>query len=164
MGASVTILHGPVRSGKTTLLTRWADERTDMGGVLQPDTPTGRSFRNVASEQVEALEPAGADEAVLTVGRFRFRQHAFDRANEWLRAGASGSATLIVDEIGPLELAGDGLYAGLRAALARPDASLILVVRSPLLNAVQKAFGLDQARLVAAIDWPQAGQGVRSVP
>lgn len=166
MSLAVTILHGPIRSGKTTLLGSWAKDRRDLAGVLQPEGAEGRLFLDLATGDAEALEPVHKGEPVIAVGRYRFRAQAFDWANERLQAAAHACkvATLIIDEIGPLELTGQGLFAGLEAVLARPQGEVILVVRSPLVGAVRDAFGLGHARIVAATDWPQAAQGTMSAP
>lgn len=166
MAAKVTILHGPIRTGKTTRLARWSKGRTDVGGLLQPDGPDGRYFHDIATGDAEPLEPAADGEPTLRVGRFRFRAHAFSWAARRLGAHArvGGPRTLIVDEIGPLELAGGGLRAAAFDALSRHGGELVLVVRTPLVADVLDAFGIGQAQVLAATDWPQAEQTSIDVP
>lgn len=150
---STTIITGPVRSGKTTRLARWARERGDVGGVLSPDGPNGRTFVDPATGDTCAMENPGPDEAALVIGRFRFRAAAFEWANERLRAAAAsgGGTPLVIDEIGPLELAGGGLHAGLLAALDRPGGELLLVVRTHLVDEVRTKFGLQDAAVTSDI-------------
>ena len=166
---AVTILTGPIRSGKTTRLERWvagrgAAARDDAAGLLQPDGPDGRLFVDIATGEAEPLEPVGPGEGAVAVGRFRFRAAAFDWANARLVAAARESAAwLLVDEVGPLELRGEGLRPGLDAALARPG-GMLLVVRDTLVADVRAAFGLQDARVVPASGWPQVGQGAIGAP
>ena len=159
---AVTILTGPIRSGKTTRLARWAAAQDDVAGLLQPDGPDGRLFVDVATGEAEPLEPVGAGEGAVAVGRFRFRAAAFDWANARL-AAAARAGWLLVDEVGPLELRGEGLRPGLDAALARPG-GMLLVVREALVADVRAAFGLQDARVVPASGWPQVGQGAIGAP
>ena len=61
-------------------------------------------------------------------------------------AARPGIRWLAVDEIGPLELRGEGLAPALRQVLAAPGAGfgLVLVVRETLREAVETAFGLGK--------------------
>lgn len=153
--ARVTILSGPIRSGKTTWLLAWARGRTDVAGLLSPDGPGGRIFVDLSTGETEAMERPQESEAVLTVGRFRFRAAAFDWGNARLVAAAEQTirSTIVVDEVGPLELAGSGLRVGVEAALARSRGRVVLVVRRPLVDTVRRTFGISHAEMVAGIGW-----------
>lgn len=150
----VTILSGPIRSGKTTRLAAWAHGRSDVAGVLSPDRAGGRTFVDLATGASVAME-ATDDEPALTVGRFSFRTAAFDWANASLLAavGDRSNPTIVVDEVGPLELAGRGLLPGVRQVLARPEGRTILVVRAPLVAAIVETFDLRQAAVTSDIGW-----------
>lgn len=149
----VTIICGPVRSGKTTRLARWAAGRVDVSGVLSPDGPDGRVFVDLATSETVAMENPRAGEPEIAAGRFRFRAAAFGWANERLLQAAASAreTTLVIDEIGPLELEGGGLRPGLVAALARPRGRVILIVRAHLVDAVRSAFAIPQAEIASEI-------------
>lgn len=144
----IHILSGLVRTGKTTRLAAWAARQPGTAGLLMPDTTVGRVFRDVGTgaEWPAAAAPNAPDP--LLVGRFRFGRAAFGRAGRVLLAAAAHPATrwLLVDEIGPLELRGEGLAPALRRVLARaaPAFGLVLVVREGLREAVEQAFGLGR--------------------
>ncbi|MCC3158364.1 nucleoside-triphosphatase [Hymenobacter sp. 15J16-1T3B] len=92
---------------------------------------------------------------VLSVGRFQFSPAAFAWANAALRGAATDPAVhwLVVDEIGPLELRGEGLAPALTDVLraaSHPD-HLIIVVRSGLVEAVWRRFKLHR--------WPMSHFG-----
>ena len=144
----IFVLTSPVRSGKTTRLAAWAAARPGVAGLLMPDTPAGRVFRELGSGAEWPTAAAEADANPLLVGRFRFSRAAFERANGALLAAAARPATrwLVVDEIGPLELRGEGLAPALRQVLAAPGAGfgLVLVVREVLREAAETAFGLGE--------------------
>ena len=138
---------GPIRSGKTTRLAAWAATQPQAAGLLMPDAPQGRLFRDVATgAEWSTAAPAG-DANPLVVGRFSFSRAAFARAETALLAAAANPATrwLLVDEVGPLELRGEGLAPALRQVLAAAPAAgfeVVLVVREGLRTAVEEAFGL----------------------
>lgn len=142
---AVSIVTGPIQSGKTTRLARWAQSRGHVAGVLSPDGPDGRTFVDPATGESIAMENPDPDEPVQAIGRFRFRTAAFDWANARLLVTAKGPGTIVIDEVGPLELAGGGLRAGVAAALARSDGRTILVVRETLLGDVRRAFSIPHA-------------------
>ncbi len=141
----MSIVTGPIRTGKTTRLARWAEARGNVTGVLSPDGPDGRIFVDLATGESIAMENPDPDEPVQAIGRFRFRSAAFDWANARLLAAANGPGTVIVDEVGPLELDGGGLRQGVAATLARPDGRTILVVRETLVDDVRRTLDIPHA-------------------
>lgn len=151
----VLILSGPIRSGKTTRLATWTRGRSDVAGLLSPDRDGGRVFVDIATGAATAMENPLPGEPVMSVGRFDFRAAAFEWANERLIAAAGDprDTTIVVDEIGPLELAGNGLVPGIRAVLARPGGRSILVVRDHLVASVVAAFDLPQFEVATDIGW-----------
>ena len=90
-----------------------------------------------------ALEHPGDDETAVTVGRFQFRQAAFEwavqRIDAALEQGVSG---VVIDEVGPLEMRGGG-FSDLLDRLARdhPTVERVLLVRTSLINEVVARFG-----------------------
>lgn len=157
----VLIVTGPVGAGKTTRLAAWAAGPADVGGVLQPAGAKGRRFVDLRSGEAFAME--GAD-ATVAVGRFVFRQAAFDWAEARILEAVRGPGAtfVVIDEVGPLELRGEGLADAVCAAVAAERVfSLILVVRDGLVDAVREAFGVPQAQTWTP---PQTGQASTSAP
>lgn len=160
----VTILTGPVRTGKTTRLLEWARACGRVAGVAQPAGPEGRVFEDVSTGDRMALEPVGPGEAAQEVGRFRFRSEAFEWAEARLRAAlAVGASMILIDEVGPLELAGAGLRRSVDAAVAEHRGTLLLVVREALAERVRAEIA-PHARIVPATAWPQVGQEDMGAP
>ncbi len=58
-----------------------------------------------------------------------------------------GVAVLVVDEIGPLEVAGGGLWEPVRDAVAAFGGHVILTVRPSLLDALRERLGLNPSDL-----------------
>lgn len=114
-----------------------------VAGVLALKTPSGRRFMDLASGDEVALEHPRLDEAIVPVGRFQFRQAAFDWAVQRIEAALEqGVGAVVVDEVGPLEMRGDG-FAGLLDRIGRdyPAAERVLLVRTSLVDEVAARFG-----------------------
>lgn len=165
MPTSVTILTGPTGSGKSSRVAAWCADRTDVSGILQRAQAGGRALVALSSDETVALESLDPAEPAITVGRFRFRRAAFDWANAHLAAIAPDPAWsfVVLDELGPLELEGDGMASGARAVLAHSPGAVILLVRERLADAVVRAFA-PGAQVMAAEDWPHSVQAPISAP
>jgi nucleoside-triphosphatase len=142
----VRILHGDIGSGKTARARDWATQQVMtgrlVGGVLARKTSEGRRFVDLMTgDEVPLEQPADGEEA-LAVGRFLFRRAAFDWAIVRVEAAVSaGAQAVIIDEVGPLEMRGDG-FAPLLDRLAHefPVVTQVLLVRSSLTQAVAERF------------------------
>jgi nucleoside-triphosphatase THEP1 len=64
---------------------------------------------------------------------------ALDRARSILR-DPGGTGLLVVDEVGPLELDGGGLWPALREAVRRPERTSLLVVRDTIVGELSTAL------------------------
>jgi nucleoside-triphosphatase THEP1 len=143
--APVVVVTGAPGCGKTAAVEAavaawWAQGRA-VGGIVQPGVfsrgrKTGFRVRDLAT---------GADAALaerVERGRgehgtaFRFSRQGLELAGRALRAVRAGSV-LVVDEVGPIELRGDGHMPALLRALAVPGlAAVVLVVRRQLVPAL----------------------------
>jgi len=144
---AVRLIHGDIDSGKTRRAAAWAEAETlagrSVGGVLAVKTPSGRRFMDLVTGAEIALEHPQQDEAVVPLGRFRFRQAAFDWAVQRIESALEqGAEAIVIDEVGPLEMRGDG-FAGLLDRMARdyPAVERILLVRTSLVVDVAARFG-----------------------
>ena len=98
---------------------------------------------DLASGDEVALEHPRLDEAVVPVGRFQFRQAAFDWAVQRIEAAlAQGAGAVVIDEVGPLEMRGGG-FANLLDLIGRtyPAVEQVLLVRTSLVDEVAARFG-----------------------
>lgn len=143
---SVRIVHGEIDSGKTRRTAAWIAEQgaagVSVGGILAQKTPEGRRFFDIHTGDDVPLEHPAAGEAAVEVGRFHFRQAAFDWAADRVSmAVAAGGAVIVFDEVGPLEMRGGG-FAPLLDRLARdmPGVELVLLVRTSLIDVVVERF------------------------
>ncbi|RYY90981.1 MAG: hypothetical protein EOO15_00085 [Chitinophagaceae bacterium] len=146
---NILIFSRPIRSGKTTELATWCSGRAGVQGVLMPDRAGKRFFRDLVSGN-EWLAEASDDEKALAAGRFLFSEAAFRKTCKHVALGM-GAHWLIIDEIGRLELRGEGFADILRNILEEPGwapQNLLLVVRDSLLADVIRTFELQRARVI----------------
>ena len=142
----IRIVHGEIASGKTRRVADWVQSQVEagrsVGGVLAVKTPQGRRFMDILSGEEVALENPVDHEATVPVGRFVFRRAAFDWAVARIEAAVEAQCqALVIDEVGPLELRGDG-FADLldRLAMSHRDIEQVLLVRTGLVEAAIERF------------------------
>lgn len=154
---SIWILTADKGAGKTSRLQQLLQQAGGkVGGILSPVVAGQRHFYGIRSEKYWPMEAQG-EEAVLSVGRFTFSRAAFEEAEVVLRQDAQAMHSLVIDEIGPLELRDEGLADVLRQLLALQSAKpfqLLLVVRSGLVAEVLAHFGIDP-QVVQVVDQPR---------
>jgi nucleoside-triphosphatase len=146
----IYILSAPIQSGKTTSLINWSAARKDVTGILTPVIGGKRFFMNVQTKEQFPMEATG-DEESLVVGRFTFSKAAFDKAIQTIRDSIHMEGWLVIDEIGPLELAGKGFYTIVNEIGALRKYKTILVVRKGMAQMVKDHFMIN-AKEVDSID------------
>ena len=102
------------------------------------DVATGDQFEMEAQEN---------EENVLGIGKYIFSLAGFDRAKNIIRnATKRKNGWLIIDEVGPLELKGEGFEEEIKELLNSKDDSLkvIIVVRESLLEQVVTYFEIAE--------------------
>ena len=139
----IYILTGAIRTGKTTALLNWINNRNDVDGLLCPDNENGkRYFLKVKTKEEFLLEVRSedSDQDVVTVGSFQFLKSAFEEANTFLisKGNELASQYLIIDELGKLELKNEGLHSAVELLMpvfsANSNKHLIVVIINNLLN------------------------------
>jgi nucleoside-triphosphatase THEP1 len=160
----IIILSGPVHGGKTTLiqksLSRWASRGLRFGGFLSLAVPNSRGeteydFLDLKNgRRLPFLRRKGEDEWEH-VGDFRLVPRTLEAARA-LIAAADPAEVLIVDEVGPLELSGGGLWSALREAVGRSSLRTLLVVRENILEEMIEALRGSVPPLVLDVRNPNA--------
>jgi nucleoside-triphosphatase THEP1 len=138
----VIVLSGPLHSGKSTLLerlsSRWRDRNVRVRGFLSLSLWEGGERNGYdlldleKSRALPFLRTAG-ESGWERVGPFYLVPETLERARAILLAASPGDL-LVVDEVGPLELAGGGLRPALDRVLGKPAVTTLLVIREGLLR------------------------------
>ncbi|MEN6561285.1 MAG: nucleoside-triphosphatase [Acidobacteriota bacterium] len=150
----ILVLTGPVHGGKTTLLAgclaSWRARGLACDGFLSPAAAggagTGYDLLEIGTGRRRPYLRRDVEAGAERVGPYIFVPEALERARAILR-DARPQGLLVVDEAGPLELAGGGLWAALRGALAVRSGSSLLVIREDILD----DFAALLARPVSAV-------------
>ncbi|MFO7724265.1 MAG: nucleoside-triphosphatase [Oceanipulchritudo sp.] len=138
------ILSGPIGSGKTTRLQHWVGEQPSARGIVSPVVEGKRRFRHLPGGSWREMEAEPGERDVLATPRYRFSAAAFRWAEACLQEDVRHQPDWIVlDEIGKLELRGEGFASFLKGILAdQAVPHLLLVVRAELLPEVRQQFGM----------------------
>ncbi len=140
--ASVFILSGPVHSGKTTFLEERAALAREQGvpvqGYLSPSIWSEK--RHIGYDLLSLAEgqafPFIREKGWLegqNVGPYFLIPETLALAQRIIRQ-ASGARLLVVDEIGPLELEGKGVWPALADALDKSPRRILVTIRDGLVD------------------------------
>ena len=163
---SITIFSRPVRTGKTTELLQWCSRQKNIAGIAMPDIDGLRKIMDLRTHEVIDAELNSellansyqliANSSIIEIGKYKFYRSAFEQANDiLLNAWASRPDWLVIDELGRLELKGEGFYPAAKQILAaiqqRPETKILLVVREGLVDEIMNLFQLKNYKIVSVL-------------
>jgi len=167
----IYILTGPVGAGKTSLLERSLPalraRHAGLDGylslrVLDGGETAGYDLLDVRTAARTPLLRRRGESAGAPVGPYVLLPEGQRCAEAILGRDRSGGL-LIVDELGPLELAGGGVWPALTAALAAGNRPALAVVREALLADFRVRFSGREVEVIplaeAGARRPFAGEG-----
>ncbi|MFH0981042.1 MAG: nucleoside-triphosphatase [Planctomycetota bacterium] len=150
---AVTILSAGRGEGKTTFLRRYAARVAvlgrSVGGIASPavfehNQRIGYDLLDLRSGRRRRLARwVTSGEGPPTVGAYRFDEAAIAEGNAAIVAAVRDSLEVIaIDEVGPLELRGEGWTPALEIALRESDLEreLLIVVRPALVDELARRF------------------------
>ncbi|MFN0276282.1 MAG: nucleoside-triphosphatase [Chitinophagales bacterium] len=128
---------------------QWILGRDAVSGILSPVIEGQKWFMDIETKETFKMEADGDEKECLMVGKYVFSKLAFSRAAEVLRKAVQiKQGWLIIDEVGPLELRGEGFYDILKTILnnTAEERKIILVIREGLVEDVLQKFGITKYR------------------
>ena len=154
----ILVLTGPVHSGKTTFLKRLLPDlealRLPVSGYLsllvkdKGETAGYDLFDIKKGKSIPFLRTEG-ESGWQTVGPYFFLPPGLEAAAAAI-LGQKPGEILIIDEVGPMELAGRGVWPALSEVLSGPWLDCLLVVRKPLLDDLRDCLGKTPVRVFDA--------------
>jgi nucleoside-triphosphatase THEP1 len=146
MNKKIRIVTGKIQSGKTTSLFRFANSQKSIDGILSPIVNCKRRLYHISSKTVKDFEIDQSSEETISVGKYFFLKKSFKWANSKLLEGFSKSPEwLIIDEIGKLELKGEGFHSATQKILMdkiNSNTKIILVIRDYLIEEALKYYNI----------------------
>lgn len=146
----VYLLSQPVNSGKTTLLSQWILQQQGVAGILAPDIDQHRWLIDITTNVrcKLTLDKGVISEEAVFIGRYAFSAKAFSWARAQLKkAFLTNPSWLVFDEIGYLELRGQGLEPMVRTLLKKKRVSsgtkFIWIVREELRDEIIAHYQLS---------------------
>jgi nucleoside-triphosphatase len=138
----IVLLTGAVHTGKTTALVNWCEGKR-VGGFVTPVVDGLRVVQVLPSHECFPFETKNTADGIISIGRYHFLMDGFEYMNNLLQTVTSTESDwIVVDEVGPLELQGQGLHEGLTHALRYAACNVLLVVRESLVNEVIAKYTL----------------------
>jgi nucleoside-triphosphatase THEP1 len=146
------ILTGETGSGKTTrakeVVERLRAQGLRVGGILAPGLleegrRTGFDLVNLATGESAQLarESAGGAAPHAQWSRFSFSEQGLALGLKALGPDSVGADAVLVDEVGPFELAGGGWAPALDQLALDGTRPVVMVVRSSIVDAVRRRWG-----------------------
>jgi nucleoside-triphosphatase THEP1 len=146
--ANIHLFSGPIQTGKTTRLTKWIDNKDNVAGILQPVINGKRHIKNISTGEIRLLESQDKTDETVIIGNYRFNPDVFKWAQkELLNSYYKFPDWLIIDEVGKLELKGEGLEPVVTRILTDENEkkiNILLVIRDYLLKQFLEKFSLKK--------------------
>lgn len=166
MSRQIYIVTGPVQSGKSTTILKNIQSNNSLGGILTIDRNGKRELLEIKSKKYHRFQILNEEinnQDIITIGKFTFEKDAFDRATQIiLKDLSTNSGPVIIDELGKLELKGEGLHEVITASIKAYRSGtfthdLIILIRDYLLDDAIRFYNLDDGIVVTLDQISQLG-------
>lgn len=151
----IHILTGPVHSGKTTLLQRVTAHLKSRNisaygylslSIQENEDFIGYDLYDIKLETQTPFIRKEGDDHWQRIGAYFFIPETLDYAQSII-LHADKSDMCFIDEVGPLELKGKGVWPALEKALDFPSTDYVLVVRDTILEGWVEILGQSCTRI-----------------
>ncbi len=154
----IFFLTGKKGSGKTTfilrILTLLQEQGLKVGGIIAPgfwnnNIRSKFDIIDISSNERKLLCGSDVDKGKASIGRFNFTKEGLELGNKALSyERVLGKDIVVVDEVGPLELAGNGWANGINELILKYNKILILVVRDEIIENVKNYFDIENPQII----------------
>ncbi|MFA3782675.1 nucleoside-triphosphatase [Melioribacteraceae bacterium 4301-Me] len=142
---NIYIYTGKIGTGKTTRLLQWASAQKNIDGILQPLIEGKRYIYHLSTKTLKPLETNETSNS-YKIGKYFFNKDTFDWAKIILNQNIRKNLNwLIIDEVGPLELNGNGLEPLISELIYNKKifvGKIVLVIRESILEKAIKHYKL----------------------
>lgn len=152
--SNIILLTAPIRCGKTTALFHWQKGKKHIHGILSPDIEGLRKIYNLHTQEIIDFQLAKENSKEdIKIGRFIFAKSGFEKAQKILMDLCNENTPknlIIIDEIGKLELAGQGFEPALSSFFdfyKEKNTPILCVVRDYLLAEVIEKYHFQTANI-----------------
>jgi nucleoside-triphosphatase THEP1 len=155
--ALIFIVTGNVSEGKTTLLAdlsiKLQKKGITVGGFYSPrvmdgDKTTGYDIVDANTGESREFLREAAEKEKADIGKYRVNKQTLLQGHELLSpVQISDKKVVIIDEVGRLELDGEGWRDSLESLLKLPGIILVFSVRRDFLEPVKKELGIANAEI-----------------
>ena len=139
------LISGVSGAGKTTLCERIVEIAEESGkkcgGVLCPVAGEGRTIAmDLSTGEKEEMATTDSKAEGIPVGNYIINENGISLGKKAIRnAIENGSDLVFIDEIGPLEREGDGLFPEAERAIAT-EKDVIIIIREKMLDEFTARF------------------------
>ncbi|MCK5855839.1 MAG: hypothetical protein KAG64_00010 [Bacteroidales bacterium] len=149
----IIIISGNIQEGKTTfvekVINRLARKDIPSAGFLAKviydgDKRTGYQLKDLSSERNELLCTIKEHEEWEHYGKFYFNPYAQEVGNNILNNIPEEAKLIVIDEIGPLELGGDGWAPAIEQLVSITARPMIWVVREHLVDKIARKWTVGE--------------------
>ena len=156
MRQPIYIICGDQREGKTTFLKETIRNLKEVDvkvqgimaeGIDLHGERTGFNLINVSTEKSKVLCKTSGDSEWIKTGKFYFNPEGLEFGRTILKK-LSADSVVVIDEIGPLEMRGEGWTESIESILKSFDNTMIWVVRRSLTESVIKKFDVRNVSIL----------------
>ena len=109
---------------------------------------------DASTGEIFDMESSVSEQRVLHVGKYSFSQAGFEKATRIIENAMNKEGWLVIDEIGPLELEGNGFAPVLKRLLLKGHPRVLLVIRDKdeVAKRVIQEFGIEEYQIIRSIN------------
>lgn len=149
MNNRICIVSGPVHSGKTSTVQKCLKSFNRTAGIVCPDIEGKRFLKDLKTNISYPFETGSDNPDSIKTGKYFFSAGTFKKGREILQdLCCDEDSIILVDEIGKLEISGQGLEPALGELIRFHrllQTRLILIIRDYLLEEAIRRYELETA-------------------